>query len=164
MAELADHLTYAERPGPTPSAQRSAAGRAPPTRAGSRRCPTDARAEVEKDWGPAPGEVSCRVRRPTGWATSSSRASISAACSSAIQPPRGFGENPVAVYHSPDLAPTHHYLAFYRWLDEGWGAHAVVHVGKHGTLEWLPGKGVGSRRRASPTPRWAACRSSTPSS
>ncbi len=55
----------------------------------------------------------------------------------------GFGANPIAVYHSPDLAPTHHYLAFYRWLDEEWGADAVVHVGKHGTLEWLPGKGVG---------------------
>ncbi len=61
----------------------------------------------------------------------------------AIQPARGFGDNPIAVYHSPDLAPTHHYLAFYRWLEEAWGAHAVVHVGKHGTLEWLPGKGVG---------------------
>ncbi|HVL07446.1 MAG TPA: cobaltochelatase subunit CobN [Acidimicrobiales bacterium] len=61
----------------------------------------------------------------------------------AIQPARGFGENPIAVYHSPDLAPTHHYLAFYRWLEEAWGAHAVVHAGKHGTLEWLPGKGVG---------------------
>ena len=61
----------------------------------------------------------------------------------AVQPPRGFGEDPIAVYHSPDLAPTHHYLGFYRWLDEVWGAHAVVHAGKHGTLEWLPGKGVG---------------------
>ncbi|MHB1599868.1 MAG: cobaltochelatase subunit CobN, partial [Acidimicrobiales bacterium] len=61
----------------------------------------------------------------------------------AVQPPRGFGENPVAVYHSPDLPPTHHYVAFYRFLDEIWGADAVVHVGKHGTLEWLPGKGVG---------------------
>ncbi|HZT65484.1 MAG TPA: cobaltochelatase subunit CobN [Acidimicrobiales bacterium] len=61
----------------------------------------------------------------------------------AVQPPRGFGENPIAVYHSPDLPPTHHYLAFYRWLDQEWGAHAVVHAGKHGTLEWLPGKGVG---------------------
>ena len=60
-----------------------------------------------------------------------------------VQPPRGFGENPIAVYHSPDLPPTHHYLGFYRWLDEGWGADAVVHVGKHGTLEWLPGKSVG---------------------
>ena len=62
-----------------------------------------------------------------------------------IQPPRGFGENPVAIYHDPDLAPSHHYLAAYRWLeastdDGGFGAHAVVHLGKHGSLEWLPGK------------------------
>ncbi|WP_433168642.1 cobaltochelatase subunit CobN [Kribbella sp. CA-247076] len=65
-----------------------------------------------------------------------------------IQPPRGFGENPVAIYHDPDMAPSHHYLAAYRWLeaspsDGGFGAHAVVHLGKHGTLEWLPGKGIG---------------------
>ncbi|HVW33344.1 MAG TPA: cobaltochelatase subunit CobN [Acidimicrobiia bacterium] len=60
-----------------------------------------------------------------------------------VQPPRGFGENPIAVYHSPDLPPTHHYLAAYRWLERSWGADAVVHVGKHGNLEWLPGKGVG---------------------
>jgi cobaltochelatase CobN len=60
-----------------------------------------------------------------------------------VQPPRGFGANPIAVYHSPDLAPTHHYVAFYRWLDEDWSADAIVHVGKHGTLEWLPGKSVG---------------------
>ncbi|HMC39517.1 MAG TPA: cobaltochelatase subunit CobN, partial [Acidimicrobiales bacterium] len=60
-----------------------------------------------------------------------------------VQPPRGFGANPVAVYHSPDLPPTHHYLAFYRWLDESFRADAVVHMGKHGTLEWLPGKSVG---------------------
>ena len=62
-----------------------------------------------------------------------------------IQPPRGFGENPVAIYHDPDMAPSHHYLAAYRWLaapdtDGGFGAHAVVHLGKHGSMEWLPGK------------------------
>ncbi len=62
-----------------------------------------------------------------------------------IQPPRGFGENPIAIYHDPDLAPTHHYLGAYRWLDAavedgGFGADAVVHLGKHGSLEWLPGK------------------------
>jgi cobaltochelatase CobN len=62
-----------------------------------------------------------------------------------IQPPRGFGENPVAIYHDPDLAPSHHYLAAYRWLGAavdggGFGAHAVVHLGKHGSMEWLPGK------------------------
>ncbi|MDI5943669.1 cobaltochelatase subunit CobN, partial [Micromonospora sp. DH15] len=66
----------------------------------------------------------------------------------AIQPPRGFGENPIAIYHDPDLPPSHHYLAAYRWLaapqaDGGFGADAVVHLGKHGTLEWLPGKGLG---------------------
>ncbi len=60
-----------------------------------------------------------------------------------IQPPRGFGENPVAIYHDPDLAPSHQYLAAYRWIERSFGAHAVVHLGKHGTLEWLPGKGVG---------------------
>jgi cobaltochelatase CobN len=60
-----------------------------------------------------------------------------------IQPPRGFGENPVAIYHDPDLPPSHHYLAAYRWLEEHYRADAVVHLGKHGTLEWLPGKGLG---------------------
>ena len=62
-----------------------------------------------------------------------------------IQPPRGFGENPIAIYHDPDMAPSHHYLAAYRWLGSaveagGFGAHAVVHLGKHGSMEWLPGK------------------------
>jgi cobaltochelatase CobN len=60
-----------------------------------------------------------------------------------IQPPRGFGENPVAIYHDPDLPPSHHYLAAYRWLARDFGADAIVHLGKHGTLEWLPGKGLG---------------------
>jgi cobaltochelatase CobN len=58
----------------------------------------------------------------------------------AIQPPRGYGEDPVGIYHDPELPPTHHYLAVYRWLDAAWGADAIVHLGKHGTLEWLPGK------------------------
>jgi cobaltochelatase CobN len=65
-----------------------------------------------------------------------------------VQPPRGFGANPVAIYHDPDLPPSHHYLAAYRWLnmsvaDGGFGADAVVHLGKHGNLEWLPGKTLG---------------------
>jgi cobaltochelatase CobN len=66
----------------------------------------------------------------------------------ALQPPRGYGLNPDAIYHTPDLPPTHHYIAFYQWLaapieEGGWGADAIVHVGKHGTLEWLPGKSIG---------------------
>jgi cobaltochelatase CobN len=60
-----------------------------------------------------------------------------------IQPPRGFGENPVAIYHDPLLPPSHHYLAAYRWAERIFGAHAIIHLGKHGTLEWLPGKGLG---------------------
>jgi cobaltochelatase CobN len=61
----------------------------------------------------------------------------------ALQPPRGYGMDPDAIVHRPDLPPTHHYYAMYKWLRDGWGADAIVHVGKHGTLEWLPGKGVG---------------------
>jgi len=57
-----------------------------------------------------------------------------------IQPPRGFGENPVAIYHDPSLPLSHHYLGAYRWIARGFGAHAVIHLGKHGSLEWLPGK------------------------
>jgi cobaltochelatase CobN len=60
-----------------------------------------------------------------------------------LQPPRGYGMDPNAIYHQPDLPPTHHYYATYRWLKDYWLADAIVHVGKHGTLEWLPGKGVG---------------------
>jgi len=61
----------------------------------------------------------------------------------AIQPPRGYGVDPNLIYHQPDLPPTHQYHAFYRWLRDGWRADALLHMGKHGTLEWLPGKGVG---------------------
>jgi cobaltochelatase CobN len=60
----------------------------------------------------------------------------------AIQPPRGFGVDPEAVYHAPDLPPCHHYAAFYRWLADVWRADAVIHFGTHGTLEWLPGKSL----------------------
>jgi cobaltochelatase CobN len=61
----------------------------------------------------------------------------------ALQPPRGYGMDPNAIYHRPDLPPPHNYYAFYRWLRDVWRADAVVHLGKHGTLEWLPGKGLG---------------------
>jgi len=60
-----------------------------------------------------------------------------------IQPARGYQVDPSAVYHDPDLVPPHGYLAFYFWLRNTYGAHGVIHVGKHGNLEWLPGKGVG---------------------
>ncbi len=65
-----------------------------------------------------------------------------------IQPPRGFGENPIAIYHDPEMPPSHHYLAAYRWMAEN--VDAVVHLGKHGTLEWLPGKGIGMSASCAP--------------
>ncbi|MFS2128099.1 cobaltochelatase subunit CobN, partial [Pseudomonas sp. Pseusp97] len=60
-----------------------------------------------------------------------------------IQPARGYQLDAAAIYHDPSLVPPHGYLAFYFWLREVFGADAVIHVGKHGNLEWLPGKGVG---------------------
>ena len=61
----------------------------------------------------------------------------------ALQPPRGYDMDPDAIYHRPDLPPPHNYYALYRWLRDEWRADAIVHMGKHGTLEWLPGKSVG---------------------
>ncbi|MEQ9642842.1 MAG: cobaltochelatase subunit CobN [Alphaproteobacteria bacterium] len=59
-----------------------------------------------------------------------------------VQPARGYNVDPKASYHDPDLPPPHHYLAAYAWLRAVFGAQAVVHVGKHGNLEWLPGKAL----------------------
>jgi cobaltochelatase CobN len=59
-----------------------------------------------------------------------------------IQPSRGYDRDPSLNYHAPDLEPTHDYLAFYYWLRQRFEAKAIVHVGKHGNLEWLPGKSV----------------------
>lgn len=60
----------------------------------------------------------------------------------AIQPARGYNIDPKASYHSPDLPPPHHYLAFYFWCRHHFQIDAVIHLGKHGNLEWLPGKAL----------------------
>ena len=59
-----------------------------------------------------------------------------------IQPTRGFDVDVVANYHDPDLVPPHHYLAFYFWIRHVYAADAIAHIGKHGNMEWLPGKSV----------------------
>ncbi|MBD3882266.1 cobaltochelatase subunit CobN [Phormidium tenue FACHB-886] len=59
-----------------------------------------------------------------------------------IQPARGYDRDPALNYHAPDLEPPHAYMAFYHWVRSQFGAQAIVHVGKHGNLEWLPGKSV----------------------
>ncbi len=60
----------------------------------------------------------------------------------ALQPARGYNIDPVASYHDPALVPPHNYFAFHAWMRNAFGAHAVVHMGKHGNLEWLPGKAL----------------------
>ena len=99
--------------------------------------PQQVKDELTEAWGPAPGQV---------YRTGEDLAIAGIDLGNVfvgLQPPRGFGENPIAVYHSPDLAPTHHYVAYYRWMRDVFKADAMVHVGKHGTMEWLPGKGIG---------------------
>jgi cobaltochelatase CobN len=61
----------------------------------------------------------------------------------AIQPARGYNIDPKSTYHDPALVPPHNYLAFYFWLQHEFQAHAIIHNGKHGNLEWLPGKATG---------------------
>jgi len=113
------------------------------------RLPADLREGMEEHWGPAPGEL--YVDKSSNKDGDIVLASLrSGNVIIMIQPPRGFGENPVAIYHNPDLPPSHHYLAAYRWLEEEFGAHAVVHLGKHGSLEWLPGKTAGLSASCAP--------------
>ncbi|MBL0373155.1 cobaltochelatase subunit CobN [Rhizobium sp. KVB221] len=59
-----------------------------------------------------------------------------------IQPARGYNIDPKETYHSPDLVPPHGYFAFYAFIREAFGADAVIHMGKHGNMEWLPGKAM----------------------
>lgn len=60
-----------------------------------------------------------------------------------VQPSRQYGMDAVKLYHDPKIPPTHQYLAFYHWIRDVWKADAVIHLGTHGNLEWLPGKSVG---------------------
>nr|WP_221935415.1 cobaltochelatase subunit CobN [Janibacter cremeus] len=105
------------------------------------RLPVDLREAMTQHWGEAPGEVFVDTTRDAKGEIVTA-ALVRGNVALLVQPPRGFGENPIAIYHDPDLPPTHHYLATYRWIEEEFGAHAIVHVGKHGNLEWLSGKNL----------------------
>ena len=113
--------------------------------------PNGLRGRIVAHWGDPPGEL--YVDRAAGGANDAAivlAALVFGNVVLMIQPPRGFGENPVAIYHDPDLPPSHHYLAAYLWLEEIFRADAIVHLGKHGTLEWLPGKGLGLSAECAP--------------
>jgi cobaltochelatase CobN len=98
--------------------------------------PWDLRQRIETQWG-AP-ETDPFVG-PDGFALSVLRFG---AVTVGLQPARGYNIDPESTYHSPDLVPPHNYLAFYMWLRHAQQAHAIVHMGKHGNLEWLPGKAL----------------------
>lgn len=59
-----------------------------------------------------------------------------------IQPMRGYDIDQAALYHDAAMVPTHNYLAFHFWMRHHWQADAVIHMGTHGNLEWLPGKSL----------------------
>ena len=72
-----------------------------------------------------------------------------------LQPARGYHLDPEASYHDPDLVPPHGYLAAYLWLKNQFGVHAIIHNGKHGNLEWLPGKANALSPECYPQQLWA---------
>ncbi|MCL6649572.1 MAG: cobaltochelatase subunit CobN, partial [Chloroflexi bacterium] len=100
--------------------------------------PPTSQAQMNERWGPPPGEA---LLTPAGDLAVPHLQFGNIVV--ALQPTRGYGLDPNAIYHLPDLSPPHSYHAFYRWLRDEFRADAIVHLGKHGTLEWLPGKGVG---------------------
>lgn len=107
--------------------------------------PEETRRQMEKDWGKAPGRV---------MTTESGDILVPGLMDGhiflTVQAPRGYGFDAAKIYHDPFIAPTHQYLAYYQWIRDVWGADAVLHVGTHGNLEWLPGKSAGMDRGSYP--------------
>jgi len=91
--------------------------------------------KISEDWGLAPGEVLVSGEELC------IPGKINGNIFIGIQPPRGLFEKIESLIHSNDMVMPHQYLAYYRWIKHVFGAHAVIHMGTHGTLEWLPGKG-----------------------
>ncbi|MFZ9270968.1 MAG: cobaltochelatase subunit CobN [Prochlorococcaceae cyanobacterium] len=106
------------------------------------RLPAAAVAQLEQRWGPPDQDPALEVDA-TGSKGFAVRGLRFGNVVVLVQPERGYDRDPALSYHCPDLPPTHAYLAQYLWLREQFAAHAVVHVGKHGNLEWLPGKALG---------------------
>lgn len=100
--------------------------------------PDKLRGEISERWG-APERDPYFVAERGGFALP---LSVNGNVSIGIQPARGYNIDPTETYHSPDLVPPHGYFAFYCWLRGEFGADAIVHMGKHGNLEWLPGKAL----------------------
>ncbi|MDO4203492.1 MAG: cobaltochelatase subunit CobN [Selenomonadaceae bacterium] len=91
---------------------------------------------IERIWGKAPGDVLSSDEEIFVPGLLNGNIFIT------IQPVRGFGDDPEQLLHSSELPPSHQYLGYYQWLRDVWKADAVIHLGTHGSLEWLPGKGT----------------------
>ncbi|MDR2354391.1 MAG: cobaltochelatase subunit CobN [Deltaproteobacteria bacterium] len=99
--------------------------------------PEETRKKMLADWGELPGDLFTYKGEMLFPGLPTGNVFIS------VQPPRGLLEKIESVYHDFYVTPPHHYLAQYRWFRDVWKAQAIVHVGKHGSLEWLPGKALG---------------------
>jgi len=106
--------------------------------------PANRQEETIKHWGPPPGDIMV-YQNESGKYIVIPKLSFGNVIL-LPQPTRGWLENNTVLYHSTDLPPHHQYIAFYLWLKNGFGADAIVHLGKHGTQEWLPGKECGISR------------------
>jgi magnesium chelatase subunit H len=93
--------------------------------------------EIEKQWGPAPG------RHNSDGASIQILGKRYGNVFVGIQPAFGYEGDPMRLLFEKGFAPTHAFSAFYRWIREDFGAHAVLHFGTHGALEFMPGKQVG---------------------
>jgi cobaltochelatase CobN len=91
--------------------------------------------KISADWGQAPGEIL------VSGGDFCIPGQVNGNIFIGIQPPRGLFEKVESLIHSNDMVMPHQYLAYYRWMKHVFGAHAIIHMGTHGTLEWLPGKG-----------------------
>ena len=94
-------------------------------------------AEIEKQWGPAPG------RQQSDGSTIQILGKHFGNVFVGIQPAFGYEGDPMRLLFEQGFAPTHAFTAFYRYIRSTFGAHAVLHFGTHGALEFMPGKQAG---------------------
>ncbi|NLL95004.1 MAG: cobaltochelatase subunit CobN [Thermoplasmatales archaeon] len=99
--------------------------------------PEKAREGMVRSWGDPPGPISVHDGKFIIPGVMNGNVFIG------TQPNRGQHDQAETLYHDPRVVMPHQYLAFYRWLKYEFEADCVVHMGTHGTLEWLPGKGNG---------------------
>ncbi|MFN9942424.1 MAG: cobaltochelatase subunit CobN, partial [bacterium] len=92
---------------------------------------------IEAQWGPAPG------RQLASGSAILVLGQRFGTVFVGVQPGFGYEGDPMRLMFEKGLAPTHAFSAFYRYLREDFGAHAVLHFGTHGALEFMPGKQAG---------------------